>query len=511
MPALKKTLKNRSAYFLGLLRRLSVSWVVLTLSSWMLAQSVGIGTSTPDPSARLDIVDTQRGLLIPRMTTAERNAILNPARGLLIYNTDCDVFEHYDGSQWHIVYSTRTGTGGTGVLTALPATNISSFSFQANWTPTGASNYFLDVATDPGFTNFLPGYANLNVGNATSHIVNIPGSACGNNQNSIYYYRVRAQGICGGLQVSNTQIVEIGTCTGTWVRLQDPPASMILYQDQVTIAVGSKIFVGLGHHHINGTFTNHWWEYDVNTCQWTQKANCPAYLSEGGFCFHINGIIYVGGGFKNNTSTITNEVWAYTIATNTWSNAPVAYLPSPRYGCVGTSDGTYGYVFGGRNNLTIFDQVLRFDPATNTFTLLANYPLGGRSGGIIVHHSGKLYLGTGTDNDAFGTYRSDFYSYDLVTNQWQALASHPQGIWQGHPSLHPSGRIFVLGNHINNSTTCIANFYYYDISANAWFSLPTFPGGGRNELTGAFVNGIWYGGNGHACAAMIRDWWKLCP
>ncbi len=77
--------------------------------------------------------------------------------------------------------------------------------------------------------------------------------------------------------------------------------------------------------------------------------------------------------------------------------------------------------------------------------------------------------------------------------------------------LHPSGRIFVLGNHINNSTTCIANFYYYDISANAWFSLPTFPGGGRNELTGAFVNGIWYGGNGHACAAMIRDWWKLCP
>jgi len=59
----------------------------------LLGQSVGIGTATPDPSARLDVVDNQRGVLIPRMTTAERDAITGAARSLLIYNTDCDVYQ----------------------------------------------------------------------------------------------------------------------------------------------------------------------------------------------------------------------------------------------------------------------------------------------------------------------------------------------------------------------------------------------------------------------------------
>jgi hypothetical protein len=52
------------------------------------SQSVGINTTTPDNSAQLDIVSTNRGLLIPRLTLAQRNAIANPATGLLIYQTD---------------------------------------------------------------------------------------------------------------------------------------------------------------------------------------------------------------------------------------------------------------------------------------------------------------------------------------------------------------------------------------------------------------------------------------
>ncbi|MGB3079089.1 MAG: ice-binding family protein [Saprospiraceae bacterium] len=57
----------------------------LFLSAVAVAQ-VGIGTTTPDPSAVLDLVSTTRGFLMPRMTTAERNAIPNPATGLMIYN-----------------------------------------------------------------------------------------------------------------------------------------------------------------------------------------------------------------------------------------------------------------------------------------------------------------------------------------------------------------------------------------------------------------------------------------
>eukprot|EP00179_Madagascaria_erythrocladioides_P005219 CAMPEP_0198312722 /NCGR_PEP_ID=MMETSP1450-20131203/3993_1 /TAXON_ID=753684 ORGANISM="Madagascaria erythrocladiodes, Strain CCMP3234" /NCGR_SAMPLE_ID=MMETSP1450 /ASSEMBLY_ACC=CAM_ASM_001115 /LENGTH=225 /DNA_ID=CAMNT_0044015679 /DNA_START=57 /DNA_END=734 /DNA_ORIENTATION=+ len=51
---------------------------------------VGIGTTSPDPSSILDISASDKGVLIPRMTTAERDAISNPANGLAVYNTDAD-------------------------------------------------------------------------------------------------------------------------------------------------------------------------------------------------------------------------------------------------------------------------------------------------------------------------------------------------------------------------------------------------------------------------------------
>ena len=48
----------------------------------------GIGTTSPDASAKLDISSTTKGLLAPRMTAAQKNGITLPATGLLIYQTD---------------------------------------------------------------------------------------------------------------------------------------------------------------------------------------------------------------------------------------------------------------------------------------------------------------------------------------------------------------------------------------------------------------------------------------
>ena len=59
----------------------------LLLSMQVIAQT-GIGTTMPDPSAKLDVASTDKGLLIPRMTLNQRTAISNPANGLLIYQTN---------------------------------------------------------------------------------------------------------------------------------------------------------------------------------------------------------------------------------------------------------------------------------------------------------------------------------------------------------------------------------------------------------------------------------------
>ena len=63
-------------------------------------QNVGIGTTTPDSSAKLDIQSTSQGALIPRMTTAERDAIGNPATGLMIYNLTDSCVNFYNGDAW---------------------------------------------------------------------------------------------------------------------------------------------------------------------------------------------------------------------------------------------------------------------------------------------------------------------------------------------------------------------------------------------------------------------------
>jgi hypothetical protein len=54
--------------------------------------SINMDASLPDNSAMLDVKSTSKGILVPRMTAAERNAISNPAKGLLIYCTDDNKF-----------------------------------------------------------------------------------------------------------------------------------------------------------------------------------------------------------------------------------------------------------------------------------------------------------------------------------------------------------------------------------------------------------------------------------
>lgn len=66
------------------------------------SQSVGINIdgTQPNSSAMLDVKSNSKGLLPPRMTQAERNAISNPEEGLLIYNTTTHKPNFWNGSVW---------------------------------------------------------------------------------------------------------------------------------------------------------------------------------------------------------------------------------------------------------------------------------------------------------------------------------------------------------------------------------------------------------------------------
>lgn len=69
------------------------------------AQSqVGIGTSSPDSKAVLDLTSTTKGFLVPRMTATQKGNISSPATGLLIYQTTGTAgFYYYTGSAWILI------------------------------------------------------------------------------------------------------------------------------------------------------------------------------------------------------------------------------------------------------------------------------------------------------------------------------------------------------------------------------------------------------------------------
>jgi Collagen triple helix repeat (20 copies) len=78
--------------------------------------NVGIGTNTPDASSMLDVQSTSQGVLVPRMTTAQRLAITTPANGLLVYDTNFDCFFYYIAATttWQNMCTSTSSTGPTG-------------------------------------------------------------------------------------------------------------------------------------------------------------------------------------------------------------------------------------------------------------------------------------------------------------------------------------------------------------------------------------------------------------
>ncbi len=98
---------------------------VLFLPVLIEAQSLSINTdgSVADPKAILDIKSINKGLLIPRLTTAQLAAIVSPPQGLIVYVTDGSAgFYHYNISDWAKTV-TQDGTGSGNVAINQTSTN----------------------------------------------------------------------------------------------------------------------------------------------------------------------------------------------------------------------------------------------------------------------------------------------------------------------------------------------------------------------------------------------------
>ena len=114
--------------------------------------NMGIGNLNPDPSALLHVDNLlqNKGLLVPRMTTLQRDAIPTPANGLLIYNTECNVFNYYKFDHW-VSINGITISGGN--IFGQPNPCQSSIAGYSIPSVSGSSNYTWTVPPGASIIN----------------------------------------------------------------------------------------------------------------------------------------------------------------------------------------------------------------------------------------------------------------------------------------------------------------------------------------------------------------------
>jgi hypothetical protein len=157
------------------------SIIFLFLFSALVAQ-VGIGTDNPHSSSILDISSASQGVLLPRLTSLQRDAIINPAEGLLIYNLTTSDFNYFN-TNWKPfskdyksvngstpISTTSTNNIGVTDMEIFPSQGMQIISYESEVSNTDQPAPIFVSATDL-LTDFTTLYSQLNTyGIASTHV-----------------------------------------------------------------------------------------------------------------------------------------------------------------------------------------------------------------------------------------------------------------------------------------------------------------------------------------------------
>ncbi len=183
----------------------------------------------------------------------------------------------------------------------------------------------------------------------------------------------------------------------------------------------------------------------------------------------------------------------------------VANLPSGRHHPVTFSLAGKGYaVTGTLANVSATDDFLEYDPATDSWKALADFPGPIRSFSIGATYNGLAYIGFGANTTQ---YLNDLWQWNPANGQWTQLSSCPCS-GRRHPAFIISkGIIYVgLGDDISGN---LKDWWKYTIDTDTWAQISDLPGPPRHHPFMFEAGGEVFAGMGHGGPVIYNDWYAL--
>ncbi|MDG1657100.1 MAG: kelch repeat-containing protein [Crocinitomicaceae bacterium] len=280
----------------------------------------------------------------------------------------------------------------------------------------------------------------------------------------------------------------------------------------VAFTIGDYGYVGTGVD-TSETVLKDFWQYDPIMDTWTQVASLPGSQRRNAIAFAINGFGYVGTGMNTPTATefganTLDDFWQYDPALNSWTTK--ASFPgatgSGIYFATGVSIGAKGYICGGKrgpNNYVA--EFWEYDPATDSWAQLPNFPGGVRYQLNSFAAAQKGYFGFGTDQDI---YRKDIWEYDPATNQWTQKLDFPA-------SERSALSTFTLGDRgyvcLGGNGGLLGDLWQYNPYNDSWSVKADYGGSNRKNAIAFAVNGKAYVGTGKGYSGKKASMYEYTP
>ncbi|MBI3500378.1 MAG: OmpA family protein [Bacteroidetes bacterium] len=262
----------------------------------------------------------------------------------------------------------------------------------------------------------------------------------------------------------------------------------------VAFTIADKGYAGLGTD--NSGFKKNFWQYDAKSDAWSEMEKFPGEprISAAGFSIGTKGYAGTGMTGSQNMQQGANDFWEFDPQKNSWKQK--ANFPGGiRYGAVGFSIGTKGYIGLGVNKNTHYSDLWEYDPLANKWTKKSDFPAGGRADASVFVIGEEVYVLLGQGKEIFPS-QKDAWKFSPAKNEWKKIADFPGNARIGVLAFS-NGKYGYVANGYNGTLKRYADFWEYDASTDKWKQKEDVPYGTRDYIFAFAIGNAAYVCTGH--------------